>query len=322
MNILIPHKFSGRVKLSAIKLDGSQRSLTPWFHNLVLDTGLDLIGTSSNWLDCCHVGSSGTPEANNQTSLLTPVAATKNRTAATNATSVAGGLYYGISTITYQFGVGAINGQIKELGFGPSLTLGSTLFNRARITDVLGNPSFTVVNPDEALQVVYEIKLSAPTTDITGTVNFDGTPVGYTARPALLSSSNYWSPFRSTAFGTDGQAVKATFSNLSDAHVQIFDGVLGNVIGSPSGNVSNVVYSRPQAYVPGSYQSIVRAEWDIFNGNFVSGISSILWYMNLPTGNGGNSLGAYQLQFDTPIPKSNIESFRIDLGISWGRATP
>lgn len=315
--ILLKHNLSGFIRLNAIK-NNRRRVLTPWFHNLVLDTGLDMIAQSHNWLDCCHVGASDVDPAPNQLSLISPIQSTNNRVAANNGVSSTQS-YFGVSTITYQFPVGAIIGTIKEVGFGPSMVLGSALFNRSLIKDQFDNPSYTVVNADESLEVQYEIKVSVPTSDVVGMINYNDTQIGYKVRPALLGASDYWCPYRSTAFATDGQALLATFSNVQSDHIKAFDGPISIVTGMPSGNVSNATYFRTVAYTPGTHLSMVRAEWDIFNANFANGIKSLLWYMNPLNGNGANSLGAYQLEFDEPIVKTNEESFRIDLGISWGR---
>lgn len=316
--ILLKHTLHGRIRLNVIK-NNKRKTLISWFSNLVLDNGLNMIAQSSNWLDCCHVGESSLDVLGNQLSLISPIQSTNNRVSANNGVSSTLS-YFGISTITYQFPIGAVVGTIKEIGFGPSNVLGSALFNRALIKDQFDNPSYTVVNVDEALEVQYEIKVSVPINDVIGTINYNDTQIGYKVRPALMSSSDYWCPYRSTAFLSSGQALLATFSNAQSDHVRAFDGSIGDITTMPVGNMSNATYFRTVPYVPGTYQSLIRAEWDIYNANFQNGIKSLLWYMNPINGNGANSLGAYQLEFDEPIMKTNEESFRIDLGISWNRA--
>lgn len=316
--IIIPHKLSGRIKLSAMKADKSIRELTPWFHNLVLNGGLDLIAASSNWLDFCHVGLDGTAEDSTQTSLLSPLVATSNRTAAVN-TVMSATPYGGISTITYTFAIGAASGIIRELGFGPSGTLGDPLFNRSLVEDQFGNDSFTIVNSDEALIVQYELTLLAPAQDITGTILIDGVAVNYTARAANVDDPGTWCPYRAESFANPGQAVQTVFNTTPGQQVIAFDGSMGNVLGVPSGNSANAVFLTTVPYLTGNYQSFVRAEWDMGAANFVGGIKSLYWAFNLITGTGGNSFGAYQIEFATPIAKTNQQSIRFDLGISWSR---
>lgn len=318
--IIIPHRFTGRIRLNAInKKTGTKRHLTPWFHNLVLDTGLDLVAQSSNWLDCCHVGLSDIPEDVTQTSLIDPIASTSVRVQASNSVHDAVP-YAGMSLITYEFAAGSLDGTIKEIGFGPSGVLESDLFNRSLIEDEFGNPSYTIIDPSEALQVQYELSLFSPQNDITGTVLIDGVSVGYTARAVSANNAQLWCPYNADNFVNLGQASRAVFTTTPGPHVVAYDGPIGSNVEIPTGNNSPATYLTTVPYVAGSHQSVVRAEWDIGNANFVNGIKSIYWAFSPTVSNGGNNFGGYQVEFDSPIMKTNEENFRFDLGISWSRA--
>lgn len=317
--IIIPHRFTGRIRLNTVnKTTGIKRYLTPWFHNLVLDTGLDLITQSSNWLDYCHVGSSDISKETTQTSLIEPIASTSIRIQANNLIPDTAP-YAGISRITYEFPTGSLNGMIKEIGFGPSNILESDLFNRSLIEDEFGNQSYITVNSNEALQVQYELSVFSPQNDITGTVLVDGIAVGYTARAANANSAHLWCPYNADNYQNSGQASRAIFDTIPGTHIVAYDGPIGSNIETPIGNNAPATYLTTIPYISGNHQSLIRAEWDIHNANFENGIKSLYWSFSPIVSNGGNNFGGYQVEFDSPIMKTNEENFRFDLGISWSR---
>lgn len=78
-------------------------------------------------------------------------------------------------------------------------------------------------------------------------------------------------------------------------------------------SVSNV------AYVPGSFERHATVKWDSVVANFAEGITAIYLSLDVASGTGGNSLGAYQMSFDPPIPKTSAFSFYITTVLTWGR---
>lgn len=317
--ILIPHTMAGRFRMSAVKADGRVRPLQGWSPNLILDSGMDLIAAGSAWLDYCHVGSSAVAEAANQTGLLAPVAVTGNRTSA-NSTASNAAPWKGVSSITYKFGLGQIVGAINEVAVGPGSVLGSATFNRALTKDSFGSQHAVQVLADEQLEVEYELSVFAPAGDVTGTVQIDGAPVAYTARAAFANTTAIWAPYRAGSFATAAQAVKAAFAGDTGAHIACTDGVLGADTVQPGGTYANAGLVTPQPYVAGSRRALARLDWDVSAANFGGGIRSLLWRFAAGTGAGGNSLGAYQLQFGAPVMKNSNHSFFMYVGISWGRA--
>lgn len=318
--ILIPGTLSGRVRLKGHKRDGTVRLIHDWCDNIILNIGLEMIASTANYLDWCHVGLSDTEPAANQTTLLDWVGSTNTRTAANSITTTEAP-FFGISQISYLFDEGAIVGNIKELGFGPLGTEGSSLFNRALVTDSFGNASFAVVLADEALEVEYELTIAAPTEDIEGTLSYDGDDYAYVIRPALVTQTAKWCPYRSGSYASAGQAVQAVFTATElNGNVVAYDGAIGTEELQPSGASSPARYFYEHPYVADSHQKLLRCEWSLEDANFGTGIRSILWFMKTGTGSGGNSLGAYQIEFTPPIPKDDQNGFRINLGMSWGNA--
>ena len=97
---LITPRLKGRFKLTAIRPDGRERPLTDWFDNLVLDTGLNALGTASQ-LGACQVGTSNTAVDALQTTLQGFLAGTTG-VEETNYGAAGGSPYYGWKTIRYR----------------------------------------------------------------------------------------------------------------------------------------------------------------------------------------------------------------------------
>jgi len=57
--IALESQVSGRFKIEAVKRNGDRRVLAE-FSNMILNSGLDLIGTTTNYLNYCRVGSGTT----------------------------------------------------------------------------------------------------------------------------------------------------------------------------------------------------------------------------------------------------------------------
>lgn len=316
--IVVPYQLAGRYRLTALRPDGRRRPLADWFDNLILDRGLDEMASNATWLDCCQVGGSAAAEAPSQTALLAPIAGSSTRVAA-NSRSASAPPWFSATKITYRFTAGQIVGQISELGIGSSATLGSPLFSRALIKDIYGNPNPGSVLADEALDVDYELGIYAPDGDITGTAMIDGVAVGYTARPALVTTPAHWAPYRAASYASAGQAVRALFAAATGTHMACFDGVIGAATSQPGGSSAAADIVTPRAYVAGSRRVIASLDWNLTTANFAGGIRSLLWRLAAGTGGGGNSLGAWQVQFATPVLKTAQQSFGFDVGISWGR---
>lgn len=317
--IVLRPQLAGRFRAWARRPDGRVHPVLGWSRNLVLDQGLDLIGTSTTYLDACQVGTSDVPASAQQTALLAPLAGTANRTAANSAANSAAP-WRGYSQITYAFSAGAVVGDIRELGVGPSATPGSPLFARFSPVNALGSGYAARVLADEVLEVEYELSLYAPVSDAAGTLLIDGEPHSYVARAALASTAQHWAPYRADAVAAPGQAVQAVFAAAGGAQAVAYDGALGDITATPAGVSANVSYVADTAYIPGSRQRRGRLHWDLAQANFGGGIRSLAYRLAVGSGSGGNSLGAYQVEIAPPAPKTDRLLWYADIGITWGRA--
>ena len=74
--------------------------------------------------------------------------------------------YYGYKIFTFRFNQGIAAGNISEIGVGWSGTTPLQLFSRTLIKDINGDPTTITVLADETLDVIYELRLYAPETDL------------------------------------------------------------------------------------------------------------------------------------------------------------
>lgn len=309
---------SGRFRLTTSK-NGVFRKSTGWFGNTILDAGLDMIGTVNTYLDCVQVGSGNTAPAPEQTTLVTFVAGTDNRTAANSGANNASP-YGGFSQILWRFNAGEVVGVIREVGVGPSALTGSTLFSRTLVPDTFGVTTEVEVLDDEDLDVEYQLTVSPSEVDDVSVIDVSGVETTVTARASLVSTAQHLAPYRSASYASSGQAVRATFSATPGTHAVVYEGAIGAITSSPGGDSAQAGVISTITYVPGSYE--INGVLDIAPtaANFDDGIRSVSFRFAPGTGDGGNSLGQYQVEFTPPLAKNENLSLGIDVTVSWGRA--
>jgi hypothetical protein len=220
MNGKVEHKVAGYYRFETFKTDadgneipGTRQVKGDWQKNLITDVGMDMLGdhSNNNYWNGCHVGTGTAAPANSNTAL-----ATFNAGIATTAASV-GGVngdtpYYGFLRRTFRFPEGTFASvNLTEAGIaqGTSGASGSArlstapLFSRVLIN---GGTGITVL-VDESLDVIFEFRNYAPTTDVTGTVSISSVSYDFTVRACLVTSAIYWGV--STVFGWTGQLTDA-----------------------------------------------------------------------------------------------------------------
>lgn len=293
--IEIKTKVKGFYKIDAVKADGSRRTLADWFPNLITNNGLNLIGSASNWLAYCQVGSGSSAPNVNDTGLASRVAGSNFlQTTLTGAQALAP--YFVWRRNTYRFATGVATGNLSEVGVGPVSTNG--LFSRALILDSFGSPTTISVAADETLDVTYEIRYYPPTEDNTFILNISGVDYDVTTRASSVTSSTSW------VIGQSGTA-----STLRNNGV-VYNGAIGDVTESPSGTSQGGSTFVNASYSDGSYQREGTITWPLNAGNLSGGVSA----MRIEHG-----VGVYQLGFSPPIPKDATKVLSITCRHSWAR---
>ena len=299
MNIAVNTKLSGEYNLVITKPDGTKTE-TGWFDNLILNQGLDRLGIDSGQINYVQVGTGSTTPANTQTSLSVFLAGSSQLTTANSVINSGSPLYQTSYTFNFTFSVGAVSGSITEIGVGWGSS-GATLFSRALIVDSNDVPVSVPITAEDQLSVYYKITVSPVLTDTTGTLSIASIPYTYRVRVAQVGS-----------FGVQPFVFNGNFSKAFDATTYTTGATLGTITGYPGGAAAT---SLPAAalvpYVNGNYYR--DATWTSSSAH-TNPIQAILfnWTQN-------SGYFAYQLYFDTPIPKSATNTFSIIMRFSWSR---
>lgn len=273
------------------------------FDNLVLNQGLDGIGTGAGVAAFCHVGSGTTTPAFTQTSLTTLVATSNNITSDIN-TYNAGGVYME-NVRTYRFATGLAAGTLAEIGTASGAGA-STLRTRALILDSGGSPTTITILSDEVLDVDYRFRLYIPAGDTTGTLTLSGTPYTWTMRAAQASSAAAWD----TAVLLDGGI--ANGNNPTSSGVYGPGAVLGAITDYPTGGTgaSMLDSNSPATYTPGDYYRIVNRSLALTSGNVAGGIKAMQCGFNTTQ---------WQTLFATVIPKDATKVMTFSQRVTWAR---
>lgn len=288
----------GKFRMVAVKPDGTERVLADWFDNLILNSGLDRIGTFLAAADVVRVGSGTTPPEPTDLTLEAQIASTFTWTNKTSG-NAASAPYYGWSRTTFRFAAGVAAGNISEVGVGWNTT-GPTLFSRALIKNSSGDPITITVLPDEVLDVTYEVRLYAPEADVPYSVTIAGIEHTGVIRASQVTSS-WWQP-------------TMLFSGGNSQFMSARSGPIGDVTQAPSGSSTDVsVVFDP--YVTGSYHLDGTGTFALGDANFGAGGVQALAMRT-------NYVGAFQFSLTPAIMKDNTKIMSIKMRLSWSRYTP
>lgn len=294
---------------------------TGWFDNLITDQGLDWIGGNNpkyntsfggNYLNThCGVGTGTTPPSFTDTLLTTPLAmypaAASSNVEGGTVTYVAGINPYWSCVWTYSFAVGAVVGNLTEVGVGCT-DVGNTtpqLFNHALILDGGGSPTTLPVTSADALTVTYELRYYIDTTDNTYSMLVSGISYGGTYRRMGITSAPLiyfpvFGSFNGSAIGNVGCLAYSGFA-------------LGPITGNPSFTSSdgNTAFTYTiTAYVANSYYCEFTTFMPLARANFTGGITGFSTNCNH---------GQYQFSISPNIPKDATYTLSITWRVSWAR---
>lgn len=322
-----PLQLGGEYKCSVLNVNtGEERDLTGWFSNLITDVGLDNVGQTGGRTSICQIGTGTGAPSFSDTALQAPVASTgtvSSTTSESGGSATPGNNWHQWSK-TFQFAQ-SLEGNFTELGISNSAhtNVGAVLWSRELIRDSQGNPTTITVLEDEILQVTYRLRMYFPLEDIIGQVNIAGVDYDYILRRCLDSAGEHWA----AGGQAGGQAGIYTSTPSSSGRVpaRAYSGDISAGANLPDGPSSIRSSGVTVAYEPGSLERLATLIWGLTAANFELGLRSIV-YTTLSTAASsaaaGNGWGAYQIQFDPPIPKDNTLIFEITVGISWARYAP
>lgn len=271
---------------------------TGWFKNVILNQGLNRFGSAA-YANNCQVGSGSATPAPTQTGLANFVAGTAN----TGGGDVEGRRseppYFGWTRRQFRFAAGTATGALTELGVGWTAT-GNNLFSRALILDANDNPTTIVVLSDEVLDVLYELRMYPRVEDRVFTTEIEGIERSCIIRAANVTSSSRWCP----SFTSGVSQVPWPY---------VYNGPIGPITGSPSGNSSNGG-NGTYPYVDGSLERVFEGTWGLNDANLVGGLSALTWI--------GINAGAWQMSFNPPLAKDNTKTLMLRYKVVWTRYAP
>lgn len=273
---------------------------TGWFKNLILNSGLDVLGADApsevqifGW---CKVGTGTTTPAITQTALQAQVAETSSD--GLTVTSPVGPDYICQKTFFYEFNIGQIVATIAEIGVGWMSGPGA-LFSRALILDGSGNPTTISLTSMDQLQVYYRINYVPSVDDFSSSFVIGATTYNYTGRHMNIGS------FSPETYPQGFSGYNSTCSSYGT------DFALGSITGGPSGTGLGSNSSKTvDTYIGGNYYLDITYTWNTTTGNG-GAIKGLVF--NLAGGN------MFQVELDQGIPKDNTKVLTITIRNSWNR---
>lgn len=286
------------------------------YRNMILDSGLDLLGGySSDFADYMVAGTGNSEPSPSQTQLDSKLGGSARSTGGSISRNDVES--YVAFTRTYTGAVGAFVGNFSEIGIGPNAS-GTNLFSRSLLRDVEGNPTSITVLADEQLRVTYELRMYQPTGD-----TFVGELGGYevTIRPMLVEdisdggSWQYWTWGMLMGVGSNSLPIGSPLQSGTNANagsLRLYSGEIGPITGGPSGTMQtpNARTMVSRSYTPGSFEMEVTFNIPIGSGNFAGGLGAIALSM-------GGTL--FQFGFSPKLNKTSENRLIFTVVYSWGR---
>ena len=275
-----------------------------WQPNKILDTGLDLFTTTSNWGRYLHIWNGTTPPTAGDAGMESQLASTQD-------SGVDDGLDVNNLLTPYEysdikskrFDAGEGTGLISEAGLS-NVTGATGLFNRVLLDTPINKQAINV------LDVMFRITIWRDLTDTLNTITIDdlGVPENYNTIVRQCDVDNF---LYITVFAAAGAST--TFNPFS------YDGNIGAITGFPSGGSSGSSNDPVnESYTPGSHYRDMTISNGITQFNAPLGIRSIFWRTKHAT---------LQAQFnrvsdDARIGKNAERTLDLTLRVSWAEHTP
>lgn len=296
------NKLHGEYRL-VVDRGGKTIQDTGWFSNLILNSGLDFLGTFDSGgsvfeaTNYCKVGTGTGAPLPTQTALEAQVASVAYFSAPTKVNSGSPD-YISEQTTYYQFPIGAVVGNIGEIGVGWLTGVGN-LFSRARILDGSGNPTTISLTSIDQLRAYYRVHVVPDTTDFNGSLTIGSTVYNYTGRRAAIGG------FDPNLYGGF-----VLYGRISSCSAYGSDFALGPITGNPTGTSAGSGVASYGTYNSGAYYLDSTFTWDTGSAN-IGGLKG--FYLDL----GGSSY--FQIELDAVVPKDDTKTFSMTFRNSWMR---
>jgi hypothetical protein len=296
-----------KFKLVVHKGDGKPVRETSWFHNLVLDSGLDRLSVGPPYDRCC-VGTGNSTPTTTQTQLDNFVGSTTTIQAESAGQQTSNTPYYMFNSIQWRFAQGVATGNISEVALGWSNT---SLFNRALIKDGNGNPTTITVLSDEYLDVYSEVR-GYLNQNISGSFNLLD-KVG-----SVISQHTYIGAAKFVYGGTNGRLNKLSVYGNSYPH-KVWSGVIqSGATSAPSGTSNGTFVVGTSNSYPTSRKCQAVCTFGLTEANMTH--QTIVF--NINGFFSGSGYANFQIQISPTIAKTSSQVMTYTVELTWDRYTP
>jgi len=301
-------------KLVARTSDGSERNLTDWFPNLVLDSGLDRMSQGA-WFTGVAVGTGNSEPLVTNVGLDALLASTTTVIEVGSSRQLDALPYYYSLVTVFRFAQGVAAGNISEIAMTWG---GNNCWNRALIKDINGNPTTITVLPNEFLDVYTELRIYPKMTDTVTTVDLLNAKGRVESTHTVTVRANMSVNLPNQAqqhYRAGGEKVKiADQVNMRVGSLRIIDGsgALNPIRTEPTGSNLIILAGKESS---DAYPSL----------------RSCTYKLNLliTEANGEHKiiaaktrLGDWKLEYDPPISKNNTRTLEHNFMLTWGRYEP
>ncbi|WP_024602933.1 hypothetical protein [Pseudoalteromonas sp. TB41] len=254
----------------------------------------------SSWY--MFVGSGTTPVDATQTQLVSQVGSYEQISATSNDNVKVGNDYIASSTGIAEWSIGAIVGNISEVGARLGTLIGSTVDSRALIVDSQGNPTTITVTAEDKLVISYTLKYIIPTQQHVSVVDFAGVQTTCTLETINALSKYSWDFYSALA-------IFAGILNYSGTQELVNNPELGETSSFDRSSIS-ITYSEPSTGV-----RRVSFFASIEDCNEPLGLKYLA-----TSGVASYTYRALGIHFDPPILKDNTKTLTLNFDFTLTRA--
>lgn len=298
----------GEFRAVVSRADGSVKSDTGYFKNLVLDSGLNRMGSGlANAF--MYVSTNNTAPSVSDTGMGATYYSTSNTSGVSSPTgwgvAAATPPYFGTAYQTRRFAIGTLSGTFSSVGIGWDAS--NNIFAKSLVVDGLGAPTTFSVGIDEQLDLTYRWRTYVPDADYAHVATISGVNYDITTRGAHVTSSD-------SNFGVyNALAAAVSFTNNFGGSTSCaYNGAIGSATGFPSGTVASSGTGSTAAYVNNSLSRSGTLTMTTAQGNLAGGISALRAKFS--------NLGyTFQMGISPPIPKDDTKTLVLNFTASWGR---
>lgn len=299
-----------------VDVDGeplTKESVLPPFKNMVLDTGLERIGSNGDWMNWLHLGSgiiAPHPLQNSLQNATYKGSALAPNTHTTSGINIEDPLkpYCWVKRI-FRVSPRGENRTYSELGVGWN---DNNLFSRTLIKDPQGLPNTISILGDEYLDVTYEVRMYMPVDTVVYTVTPTGDdvePRTITVHASQLNTGSWSFGWGLAQYSGANASPSSIISNwTSNAHNRFFNGGRGGLYQNPAGAQVGAIFN---------YTSVVRT---------TDTSATFILTRELPDNVGtirtiqiSQQAYCFQMELNPPFVKNDEERFSFSYSISWGR---